>query len=67
VTIEQHYRTKEVAELLSVCDATVRRLIQRGELRAVRIGAELRCPESAIRDLLEKNAERGTGRHLERS
>jgi excisionase family DNA binding protein len=56
MTIEKHYKTREVAELLSVHEETVLRLAQRGELRSVRIGSERRYPESAIADFLERNA-----------
>jgi excisionase family DNA binding protein len=52
--IERHYKTAEVARLLSVNPETVRRLAARGKLRFVRMGAELRFPESAIREYLDK-------------
>jgi excisionase family DNA binding protein len=52
--IERHYKTAEVASLLSVNPETVRRLAARGKLRFVRMGAELRFPESAIREYLDK-------------
>lgn len=55
--IERHYKTAEVAELLSVHTETVLRLAQRGEIRSVRIGHDRRYPESAIRDFLERNTE----------
>ena len=56
--IEQHYRTAEVAALLSVHEETVLRLARRGELPSVRVGSERRYPESAIRDYLERNSDR---------
>ena len=40
--------THDVAELLKVSEATVRTLIQEGELRAIRIGREFRV---AAKDL----------------
>jgi excisionase family DNA binding protein len=52
--IERHYTTAEVAALLSVNPETVRRLASRQELRFVRVGAELRFAESAIREYLER-------------
>lgn len=55
--IEQHYRTAEVAALLSVHEETVLRLARRGELRSVRVGSERRFAESAIHDYLERNLE----------
>jgi excisionase family DNA binding protein len=52
--IERHYKTAEVAWLLSVNQETVRRLAARGKLGFVRLGAELRFPESAIREYLDR-------------
>lgn len=56
--IERHYTTAEVAGLLSVNPETVRRLAARKELRFVRVAAELRFPESAIRDYLDRQTGR---------
>jgi excisionase family DNA binding protein len=55
--IERHYKTAEVAELLSVHTETVLRLAQRGEIRSVRIGHDRRYPESAIREFLDRHTE----------
>ncbi len=52
--IEPHYTTAQVAKLLAVNPETVRRLAARGELRFVRVGAELRFSESAIREYLDR-------------
>jgi excisionase family DNA binding protein len=52
--IEPHYKTAEVAKLLAVNPETVRRMAARGKLRFVRVEAELRFPESAIREYLER-------------
>jgi len=52
--IEPHYTTAQVAKLLAVNPDTVRRLAARGELRFVRVGAELRFSESAIREYLDR-------------
>lgn len=57
--IEQHYSTREVANLLRVHTETVLRMAQRGDLRSVRIGRDRRYPESSIRDYLERNADGG--------
>lgn len=51
--IEPHYTTAQVASLLAVNPETVRRLAARGVLRFVRVGAELRFSETAIRDYLD--------------
>jgi excisionase family DNA binding protein len=56
--IEPHYTTGQVASLLAVNPETVRRLASRGELRFVRIGSELRFPESAIREFLDRQTGR---------
>lgn len=55
--IEQHYTTREIAELLSVHTETVLRYAQRGELRSVRIGRDRRFAESAVREFLERRTE----------
>ena len=46
--LEQHYTTRELAELLSIHPETVRREAARGRLRSVRVGAERRYPHSAV-------------------
>jgi excisionase family DNA binding protein len=56
--IERHYTTAEVAALLAVNPETVRRLAARRLLRFVRVGSELRFPESAIREYLERQTGR---------
>ena len=53
VSIERHYTTRELAELLHVHPETVRRLAARGDLRSIRIGQERRYAESAVRELLQ--------------
>jgi excisionase family DNA binding protein len=55
--LEKHYKTRAVAELLSVHEETVLRLAQCGNLRSVRVGSERRYPESAIVEFLERNAD----------
>lgn len=56
--IEPHYTTAQVAGLLAVNPETVRRLAARSELRFVRIGSELRFPESAVQEYLDKQTGR---------
>jgi excisionase family DNA binding protein len=60
--IEKHYKTKDVAELLSVAEATVRRLARVGELKSVKIGNDRRFAESEIAALLKRNTCEVTGR-----
>jgi excisionase family DNA binding protein len=55
--LEKHYKTREVADLLSVHEETVLRLAQCGSLRSVRVGSERRYPESAIVTFLERNTD----------
>lgn len=56
--IEHHYKTAEVAALLSIDPETVRRLAARGKLRFVRVGSELRFSESAVREYLDRQTGR---------
>ncbi len=56
--IERHYTTAQVAALLAVNPETVRRLAARGQLRFVRVGAELRFSESAVREYLDRQTGR---------
>jgi excisionase family DNA binding protein len=44
---------RETAAILTVCQETVRRLIQEGKLRSVRIGRVFRVTEKAIQDYIE--------------
>jgi excisionase family DNA binding protein len=52
--IEPHYTTAQVAGVLAVNPETVRRLASRRKLRFVRVGAELRFAESAVREYLDR-------------
>lgn len=61
-TLEKHYKTRDVADLLSVHEETVLRLAQCGNLRSVRVGSERRYPESAIVEFLERNVDETTRR-----
>jgi excisionase family DNA binding protein len=55
-SIERHYTTKELAEVLGLNEATIRRAAMRGELRSVRFGHRRRYPQSAVLDWLESLA-----------
>ena len=44
----------EVAEIMRVSKMTVYRLVQSGELPAVRFGRSYRVPESAVRDAVQR-------------
>ena len=43
----------EVSERLQVSARTVQRLIQRGELKAFRVGRQVRIPELALKEMLD--------------
>ncbi len=43
----------EVADLMRVSKMTVYRLIQRGEIPAIRVGKSFRVPEAAVRQLID--------------
>lgn len=47
------YSPREVAELLNVTSATVRNLVKRGEIPAIRIGAAYRVKKEVIDKLME--------------
>ena len=46
---------EETARQLGVCTRTVRRLIMRGEIPAVRVGRCIRVPARGVHDWLEKS------------
>lgn len=53
---------KEAAELIGVHENTLRALIARGELRAVRVGRRVLVPRAALEHLLEgQNPTQGEG------
>jgi excisionase family DNA binding protein len=54
--IERHYTTRELAELLSVHQETIRREAARGRLRSVRVGSDRRYSESAVRAWLNERS-----------
>jgi excisionase family DNA binding protein len=51
--IERHYKTRELAELLSLHPETIRRAAQRGQLASIRIGLDRIYAESAVRSWLD--------------
>lgn len=50
--IEQHYKTRKLAERLGVHPETIRRAAQRGELESIRIGLDRIYAESAVKRFL---------------
>ena len=52
---EKFYSIKDTAQLLSMGESTVRRLISTGQLKAVRVGGKVLIPAPEIRSLVEKS------------
>ncbi len=50
------YTTKEVAELLSIKETTVREYIRNGEMEASRLGRMYRVTEEQVKDFLKKTS-----------
>jgi excisionase family DNA binding protein len=48
-----------VAEMLDVSDATVRRIIQRGELPAIRVGQQIKVARTDLLAYVERQREPG--------
>lgn len=46
--IDQHYKTEDLAALLSVHPETIRRAARRGELESIRVGLDRRYTEAAV-------------------
>ena len=55
IKIQKHYKISEVAELLGVCNKTVRRWIAEGKLKAHRIGRTIRIPKTELVSIIESN------------
>jgi excisionase family DNA binding protein len=56
--LERHWTTKQVADLLTIDEETVRRAARRGDLPSIRIGNDRRYPESGLVAWIESLAER---------
>lgn len=50
---EKYYTRKEVAKILSVHPMTIFREIQRGKIRAIKVGNDYRISESAFNEYLK--------------
>ena len=48
------FTINEVAEMLSVTHKTVRNLIAKGEIKAIKIGGSIRIKESVIKNLIQE-------------
>lgn len=55
MTIEKHYTTAELMDLLSCSSATIYRLAQKGDIPSSLVGSERRYPESGIRAYLDRS------------
>ena len=51
----KHYKVSEIAELLSVSHKTIRGLVRKGILRAVKIAGVIRVSEDCLQDYLNRN------------
>lgn len=58
MTIEQFQTVKDVADLLKIGEATVRRWIKDGELRAIDIGRGWRIAPDDLEEFLDRHANR---------
>jgi excisionase family DNA binding protein len=54
--LERYYSTRELAELLGLNEATIRRAAMRGELRSIRVGHRRRYAYSAVVEWLDSLA-----------
>lgn len=50
--LTQHYTIQEVSDLLAVNHKTIRNLIHKGMIRAVKIGGVIRIPEDGLTEYL---------------
>lgn len=55
--LEQHYKTSELAALLSCSETVIRDAALKGELKSIRVGADRRFSEIAVREWLERKDE----------
>jgi len=56
--LDRHYTARELADLFALNAETIRREAARGNLRFMRIGKDLRFPESAVKEWCESKRER---------
>jgi excisionase family DNA binding protein len=54
VTQEKYWTPKEIADHFSVSEETVRRYVRTKQLRAIRFGGNVRIPDGALREFIEK-------------
>lgn len=52
--IERHYKTRELADLLSLNPETIRRAVEDGDMRAVRVDGELIYLDSDVQAWLDR-------------
>lgn len=52
--LKRYYRVDEVARYFSVSDRTIYRLVDKGEIRAIRLSDCIRIPVEEIRSLEER-------------
>lgn len=55
MAINELLTVKEVAGLLKTSRAQIRKIIQNGELSAVKVGREYRIPRACLREFIEQN------------
>lgn len=55
MTVPRHFKTAEIAELLAIAPATLRKAALRGEISPVRVGGDLIWPEPEIERWLAAN------------
>lgn len=57
--MEKIYTLLEAREYLKVSDATIRRYIRAGRLKSQKLGREYRITETALREFVNEQAEKG--------
>lgn len=50
--MEKLYTAKEVAELLSMAEGTIRNKLWKGEINGVKVGGAIRIPESEVKKMI---------------
>ena len=56
--LEPLYTVAETAEILNLCEKTVRRRIKNGDLRSIRIGGLLRIAPADLEDFIRDHRSR---------